>query len=90
MTATTTTTGTGTGTATLIESGRDFARPEARRVGTPAAARDEILRVAAIDAAFSTMTPAQAALLDRRAADMIATDIEYDVQTARLHTYAAM
>jgi uncharacterized protein (DUF305 family) len=62
-----------------------FSTPEATRCATPAAARDEILRVAAAQEGLSHPDAGIMTAYDLRFA---AAMIEHDVQTMRLLAYA--
>ena len=52
---------------------------------TPRAARDEILRVAAVAAALEALTPARTAALGHPGLTLLADNINFQVQTLRLH-----
>lgn len=72
----------------LIEDATSFTHPTSRTARTTTTAQDEILRVAAITAGYDTLTRIQAGALDRRTVDMIGANVAFDVQSARLASYA--
>lgn len=63
-----------------------FLTTEADRTGTSITAQDEILRVAAI---FAGSDAPGSDCLTVRDHNMIAANIDYDIQTARLIAYAS-
>ena len=80
---------TATAAQSLIDSAARFAHPASLTPHTSHSAQDAILRVTAIVAGLETLTPAAAAMVDRRVLENLASNVAYDVQTARLRAYFA-